>query len=250
MTLMTVIGAAQTVAGGLGALGNQRPAYQIPPAMQQALALQEIQSKMNMPGYEGMIDRAQIGTAQAAMNATMTGQTAALAPILGAEQKAIQDAEARNAAWTDQQQSQLGDRLVQMAEKQDLQYQMNQYAPYADRKNMFADMAGAGMQNLMHASELANAGSTVGYNSPLTGGAQQMQQPNGDTQSLEALREKYRKAFESTAAPQDATMPMSDPNGMASPPVMSPGSEYVPSQEEIGQWVKMAKLARFFIKPQ
>lgn len=247
MTLMTVIGAAQTAAGTLGTMANSRPSYQIPPAMQQALALQEMQAKLNMPGYEGMLDRARIGAAQAATNASMMGQSAALAPILGAEQKAIQDAEARNAAWKDQQAEQLSDRLAQMAEKQDLQWQMNQYAPYADRKNQFADMAGAGMQNIMHAAELANAGASVGSNSPLTGGAQQMQQAApASNESLDALREKYRRAFEApqnTSAPQDPTS-----TGMTAP---SPNADgFAPTPEELAQYVKMANLARFFIKPQ
>lgn len=174
-----------------------RPQYEIPDAVSQAMAIARAQAADPfMPGEGRMSDRnslAAVNAGRAAIEggagiSAMAGIQAA--EMAGAERIGIasaQDQRADMAAY----QGQLG----QYGGYQDQQWQMNKYAPWADKNNEAKERIGAGTQNMFGAlNSLANIG--LGQNM-LSGGANVT--PNvmaADTQSAVQATQRFNQQYQ------------------------------------------------------
>lgn len=153
-TLMMLIGSAQSVIGGISAATNRRPEYDVPPAMREALSLARARASMNAPNYQTDRESIDLMAANAASNAMTVGNSAAIPTIQAQQQAGQRNLANQNAAYHNEQDSRLQSALDAMAQGQDLEYQMNEFAPYADRNSRSLDAVGAGMQNIMTGLDL------------------------------------------------------------------------------------------------
>ena len=149
-----VLGLGQSIGGTLS--GGKRPEYEIPPALRESLALARINvADPNAPGY---------GQAKAEADLTMSNQLAAaqqqgnpqesIQAIAGAQQKSMRDLEMYNQQSQQQDYASLQGELGKLQQAQDLQFQMNKFAPYADKSQQSKNMIGAGLQNLYGAGDM------------------------------------------------------------------------------------------------
>lgn len=148
------VGATQLI-GGAAALGNnRRPTYNIPPAMQEALNRAKLAAEQDSAGFAlGMNQNAQLTQNQIQAAQTSSNMNAALALIQANANKQTLALTAQNDAFRQGQQGALLGQLGAMAEYQDQQYQLNEVAPYNDRRNLGEDLVGAGVTNLMGAAK-------------------------------------------------------------------------------------------------
>lgn len=141
--------------GGFLSKGD-RPEYEIPPALRESLALARLNvADPNAPGY---------GQAKAQADLTLSNQLAAaqqqgnpqesIQALAGAQQKTMRDLEMYNQQSQQQDYAGLQGELGKLQQAQDLQFQMNEFAPYADRAQQSKNMIGGGLENLFAAGDM------------------------------------------------------------------------------------------------
>lgn len=149
-----VLGGVQMI-GGLLSSGN-RPEKEIPPALRESLALARINvADPNAPGY---------GQAKAQTELTLSNQLAAaqmqgnpqesIQALASAQQKSMRDLEMYNQQSQQQDYASLQGELGKLQQAQDLQWQLNEFAPYADKSQQSKNMIGGGLQNIFGAGDM------------------------------------------------------------------------------------------------
>lgn len=134
--------------------------YEVPDALKQSLALAKIQAAdPNAPGYtqaKGNIDLTtanQLFAAQTAGNVGQNIQSLAAGQTAGYNELARMNAVSQQEDFVRLQQS-----LGSMADRQDLAYQLNYFAPNADERRQGENMVGAGVQNAFNVYSLSQYG--------------------------------------------------------------------------------------------
>lgn len=140
-------------AGGLIArnmMGSGRPKYDIPQSSRQALARAKVLADdPSSPSESRNLDLIGISTANAVRAAQEGGNALEVIPTIQAEQnRATQQVFAQSAEQNRVDEQDLIRNLAMMAEKEDLAYQMNEFAPYAEQQQETRDIFGAMAENL------------------------------------------------------------------------------------------------------
>jgi len=150
-----IVGTGQMVGGGISMLTNRRPDYEIPESTRQALALAQAQfADPYMPGYERAEENIDLATSNAIRAAQEGGNArAGFQGSVAEAGAATRDLAARNEMAQQADSEQLQRVLQVMAQAEDLEFQMDEFAPFADRQQMSADIIGAGLENYMGAAE-------------------------------------------------------------------------------------------------
>ena len=159
-----IYGVSQMSKGNRTLRNLERPQYEIPTSANESLGLaRQAYADPRMPGENVMYDRAALGASNALDGAAqMGGGIGSVAAIL-AQQNAqnqnigIASANYQNAARQDYAQA-----LNQHANYQDQQWQMNKFAPYADKYAEARQQVGAGAQNAFAGLD-AIGGLAAGY---------------------------------------------------------------------------------------
>ncbi|MGL4333956.1 MAG: hypothetical protein ACRCSC_02710 [Lactococcus garvieae] len=146
----TILGGAQALGGAMSKLLNKRPDYQIPAAVQQGLAIQQAKANGDMPNYAQARADVGLGTANV-VNASRDAGNPLLnvTNIQAQENKAMNNLNAQNAAYKEQQAQLLQRSLDNYGQYEDQQWQMNEFAPYKEVENFSEDLFGAGIKNIM-----------------------------------------------------------------------------------------------------
>jgi hypothetical protein len=144
------IGGVQTLAGVMGLLGNQRDDYEIPDSVKQAMAMAQMRvADPKAPGYDQAKSNIDLQTANALNQAVQTGSgTEALASVVGAQDQAYRGLAEMSARSQDMDLDRLQQSLQMYANYEDQEFQMNEYAPYAQKFQLFSDMVGGGLENI------------------------------------------------------------------------------------------------------
>jgi hypothetical protein len=128
---------------------NKRPKYKIPSSVLAATKLAQLRSEGDMPGYDQASGNINLMAANALAGARETGRAGEqLQSIVGQSNRAYRDLASQNMQYQDQADRQYEQSLQQLGQFQDQEWQMNEFAPYADRQQLYEDMFGAGAQNL------------------------------------------------------------------------------------------------------
>ncbi len=150
-----VAGISQLLGGAIGSLSAKRPEYEIPDALKQSLALAKINFQdPNMPGYTQAKEAIDLQTAnlirgaQESGNATQSIQQIAEAARLGMSDLARMNAESQNL-----DQDKLNQVLGQVAQAENMQFQINEFGKFQDQSQRFADIFGAGLENVFGAAD-------------------------------------------------------------------------------------------------
>lgn len=193
--MITGIGQNQKSKGFLGEynqLQEQRPQYQTPEEAFRMLSLIEQQyADPTMPGQTQAVDRANQNFANTVQAGAQAGNP--FAALAGAQAQA--DATSNNiatqaAGYQDQQRAQYMQALQMMSGYRDQEFQMNQFAPWADKTqmalNQYRDYRQAGNRNIASGidglSQIALAGMGFGNQS---GGA------GPDMSALQSIYQRY-----------------------------------------------------------
>lgn len=147
------VGLNQLQQGQRGLRGLRRPQYSIPTAQQGALALaRSAYADPRMPGEATAYSR--IGQQMANFANTARDNQNVAAGLVQAQamtNEANRDMAAQSAQFQLANQQNLQAQLGQYGQYQDMQWQLNKFAPYAQRYNEYREQVGAGQQNLMGA---------------------------------------------------------------------------------------------------
>ena len=150
------LGALQGAGGLGGMLSNKRPQFEIPQAAQQALSIANMRANSNMPNYNASVANAQLGTANTIAAAKEAGNPLTVLPQLQAtENAAMRGIENQNMQYHDQAVQHQQQQLQRQADYQEQQFQVNQFAPYADKQNRSNQLIGAGLSNMTGALDSA-----------------------------------------------------------------------------------------------
>ena len=158
MAIPALIGGAQAAAGAIGMLLNKRPKYEIPAAARQQLGLSQAQAGSDMPQYAQA--QADLGTSMgnALAAARESGNPlAAIGMIQANQNKGLNDLNTANANYHTNRLDALGQNLGQFANYQNEEWQINKYAPYAERKALFQNLIGGGIKNIAGSVDSMNA---------------------------------------------------------------------------------------------
>lgn len=130
-------------------MGAKRPKYEIPASAQQALAQARIlAADKNMPGEQKALEQVGISAANSVRAAQEGGNVLeAISAIQGQQDRGTQGVLARSEADQQNDQERLMRQLEIMSQHEDMQYQMNEYAPYAEKQQETRDIVGALTQN-------------------------------------------------------------------------------------------------------
>lgn len=144
------VGAAQLIGGVIGRFAGKRPKREIPQSAREALAISKLQAASPYaPGYGQAREGIEVATANALAAAQASGNpAAAVQGIVGQQQAASRELTAQNLQYQAGAQQRLQGALGAMAEEEDRQFQINEFAPYADRARLSEDLIGAGVTNL------------------------------------------------------------------------------------------------------
>ena len=146
-----VTGAGQVLGGLFGALGNKRPEYEIPESLRQSVALARLKVQdPNAPGYSQAREQLDLTAANALYAAQQSGGAQiGLGEVVGQTEAGARHLQQMNvedqARDVERYQSSLGE----LAQAEDVQFQMNEFAPYAQRAQESRDVFGAGLENIM-----------------------------------------------------------------------------------------------------
>jgi hypothetical protein len=156
LPILPILAGAQAAIGagqGIASLfrGNRRPTYT--PSQEDMLALQTARMEYldrEAAGERQMYDQLATQFANAMDAGQDSGNIDETLPSLFAEyQKGARQIGAQSAQEQRQDIQNYQTALSQIAQKRDLQFQMNQFAPWRDAYNERREMAGAGMENLL-----------------------------------------------------------------------------------------------------
>lgn len=164
-----IIGGAQAIGGLIGKAVTKRPKYKIPQSARQATALAAIRAQGDMPGYTQAQSNLNLMTSNAIAGARESGFAGEqLSSIMGQQEAGYRNLAAQNEQFQSQADIQYQQALYRMGQMEDQQWQMNEFAPYADKSQLFSDMVGAGFQNLFNAGNMLNQVPGGGAQSPMT----------------------------------------------------------------------------------
>lgn len=183
-----VVGARQLREGRRGLANLERPEYNIPTGIEQSLALAQQQAAdPYMPGENIMRNRAAMATANAFRNASQAGNPMAVVGQLQAnENRAMQNIGIASAEQQNADMRRLQDMYGIYAKYQDQQWQMNEFAPYAQKYNEFREQVGAGQQNIFGALDRVSAVGATFLNAYAGTGITPQPQSTGAAQAVEA----------------------------------------------------------------
>ncbi len=165
---MAILGRAAIGAGqiiGSQFINAKRPKYETPRSEREALALAKIRAAdPNMPGEQRAIDRAMLAEANAVRGAQDSGNAMEVIPAIAAgTQGSLADIAAQSAQFQNQDLNQLDSALSRDAEYQDQEFQINKFAPYAQKYELKQQLFGGGLENIAKAGE---QGALMGYSKP------------------------------------------------------------------------------------
>lgn len=148
-----VQGIGQMIAGRNKIKDLERPEYEIPAEVKQALAISRANyADPTMPGQQTMYDRNALASANAARASIEGGGgLSSLAGMAAAESQGAQNIGIAGANFQNQQELQYQGQLQNMADYKDQQFQINELAPYTEKYNEGREQIGAGQQNLFGA---------------------------------------------------------------------------------------------------
>lgn len=151
------IAGAQLIGGLIGRFTAKRPKREIPESAKRTLAISQIQAASPYaPGYGQAREGVDVSAANALAAAQASGNVAAaIQGIVGQRQAANRDLVAQNLQYQAGAQQRLQGALGMMAEEEDRQFQINEFAPYADRIRLSEDLIGAGVTNLNSSAGMA-----------------------------------------------------------------------------------------------
>ncbi len=151
MDPLTILGLAQG-AFGLGKVlfGKKRPEYEIPIEARSALALSKARAAdPNMPGQQQLEDQISLTTANTLAAGRESGNIQEVLPaIQSSENKAIRELAIASAEDQRRDEASYQDALLGMSDQKDKEFQMNEFAPYAQNYQEGRQMVGAGIENL------------------------------------------------------------------------------------------------------
>lgn len=158
----------------IGSLGTkaQRPKYEIPSALRSALGVaQMMASNPNVEGYAQAVDQINTTTANMVAGAQQAGNAQeSIASIAAAQGGQLRELAQMNEQGQRQDLQQLQQMLQVYSQAQDQEFQMNEFAPYADKAQEKRDVFGAGLENIMGAgSSYALLGQLGGLGGMLSG---------------------------------------------------------------------------------
>lgn len=148
--LQGLFGVGQTAAGLIGAkkLEGQRPEYEIPEEARKALMLARSMIG-DMPGTGVQQQRIDTSAANMIQSAFQAGNPlAALGSIQANENKANLDLQTQNASFRQTAMDRAREALGTYAQYKDMEFQMNEYAPWKDKMQRAENMYGAGSKNV------------------------------------------------------------------------------------------------------
>jgi len=152
--------AAGQLAGGASKLlkNRKRPQYEVPDSARQALAIAQAQyADPTMPGYEQAEENINLAVANAIQGMQESGNArVGFQGAVAQGQSALRELTGQNAMYNQQEGDQLQAALEVMAQREDTQFQMNEFAPYSDAVREGRDMIGGGLENLMTAAEIGS----------------------------------------------------------------------------------------------
>ena len=139
-------------AGGLigrELMGSSRPKYRIPQSARESLSRARILADDTVsPVEQRQLDEIALSTANAVRAAQESGNALeTVASIQGQQDRATRQVMADSAADQRRDIEMLMRALGQTAEREDLQFQMNEFAPFAERQQEVRDIFGAAAQN-------------------------------------------------------------------------------------------------------
>lgn len=137
-----------TARSKLGQLEANRPQYEIPQAAKNALAL--VQSQIgDMPGTAVEQQRIDMTAANMVQAAMQTGNPlGALGAIQANQTAAGLNLATSNARFRTEASYRAADAMNQYAQYKDMEFQMNEYAPWKDQYQLYENMYGAGSKNV------------------------------------------------------------------------------------------------------
>lgn len=158
------IGGAQLIGGLISRFAAKRPKREIPESARRALAISQLQAASPYaPGYGQAREGVDVSAANALAAAQASGNAAAaIQGVVGQRQAANRDLVAQNLQYQAGAQQRLQGALGMMAEEEDRQFQINEFAPYADRIRLSEDLVGAGATNLNSSANMLFAADQMG----------------------------------------------------------------------------------------
>lgn len=159
LPLPLILGAVQAGSGLIGRMATRRKKYEIPSEVRQATALASLAAQQEAPGSTQARGDIRIAAANALAGARETGgaQTQ-LAGIVGAQRSQLRDLAATQAQYSAGALDRYRGALETMGQYQDLEYQINEMAPFQDAARLTEDVFGAGMQNLFEGLGMVEPG--------------------------------------------------------------------------------------------
>lgn len=160
-------GLYQTVKGGIDARNNERPVYEIPESMRQAMDTSERMAQRGLDEQtrqnylQGLVDT------RAAAFQGLSDRKAGIGAVAGVQQREIAGQQQLAAMDNEQRMrniAALQDMRMRMANFEDKEFEINQMQPYQDRAAAASAMQGAGLQNVFGAAESYAKMEMSGYN--------------------------------------------------------------------------------------
>lgn len=157
------IGAGQLI-GSLLSGRNERPDYKIPDSVRMSLALAKARAaNPYASGYTQQRDNLGIQSANLIRAAQQGGNaTEAVASIQSGLNKGVRDLAQRGAQEQRQDEQLLTQELGRYGQYEDKEFQMNEFAPYAQKEQESRDVFGAGLENIMGSLDEFGVGSASG----------------------------------------------------------------------------------------
>ena len=143
-----ITGAKQIAAARRGLANLERPEYEIPEEVKASLAL--AQANMGkMPGYQERKDAIGASVSTAATLARESGMPlAAISGVQGTRDIAERTLNVDDQAYQTTARNDLSAALLKYADFKNLEFQMNEFAPYAEKYNEYREQLGAGESNV------------------------------------------------------------------------------------------------------
>lgn len=160
----TFSGASQIKEAKQGLADLQRPEYKVPAEILKANTMaQTAYADPYMPGQGVMMDRVEQQAANAYGQSVQAGNPfATLSSNQAIAQQGLQNIGITAANYQTADAQRYAQMLQTVANYRDQEYQMNQFAPYAEKSQEYRDMFGAGNKNLYSGiDQLAGTGANV-----------------------------------------------------------------------------------------
>lgn len=146
--LQSGVALGQSIFGAIKGTNNKRPDYDIPESAKQALELAKINATGQMPGYTQAKDQNNLTTANLISAGANNGNITQMLPAIAARASLNnRNLSTDNANYQAGARRELRGAYNQYGKYEDQEFQMNEFAPYAQKFQESRDMVGAGLQN-------------------------------------------------------------------------------------------------------